>query len=152
MNAISSVARGLGKALIPEIEHCDLGGDYVEGYFSISSFAAFLSLQTGLPYETVEARIIEAHGYCRRPPKSGSKVILMQRHPDEIDNQAILAMRRVVDDFVTAEGVRAIKTSYLAAEHGDAYWVAWDLDIHPYFAIAILDNLEERGELPPRFD
>ena len=134
--------------MIPEVEQRDLGGGYVEGYFSISEFAAFLYLQTGLPYYTVEARIIEAYGYCRRPPKGGSKIILMQHHPDEIDHQAVLAMRRVIDDFVNPEGVRAIKISYLAVDFGDPYRVAWDLEIHPYFAMAMLDNLKERGELP----
>lgn len=142
----------MGKLVIPEIEHADLGGGYVEGYFSISEAAALLSLQAGLPYETIHARIIEAYGYCQRPPKSGSKIILMQRHPDQIDHQAILAMRGVVHDFLTADAIRAIKTSYLAAECGDAYWVAWDLDMHPYVVIAALDNLAASGELPPHFD
>lgn len=133
----------------PEIEYCNFGGGYVEGYFSISDVAAFLSLQTGLPQQTIEARIIEACGYCRRPPKSGSKIILMQRHPDQIDQQAILAMRHVIDDFLTAEQARDIKVSYLASEHGDAWWIAWDLQTHPYIVIAALDNMNQRGELPP---
>lgn len=76
----------------------------------------------------------------------------MQRHPDAVDHQAIRAMKRVIDDFVSAEEIRGIKTSYLASECGDAYWVAWDLSLHPYVVIAVLDNLAERGELPPRAD
>lgn len=142
----------MGAHLIPEIEHCDLGGHYVEALFSMGEMAAYLALQTGLPYETIHARIIEAHGYCRRPPKTGCKVLLMQRHPDRIDHQAIQAMRRVIDDFLNSHDIKAIKTSFLASEYGDAYWVAWDLDLHPYVVIAALDNLQERGELPPRSD
>lgn len=139
---------GRGDHLIPEIEECDLGGGYVEGFFNINEVSACLALQTGLPYETIEARIIEAYGYCQRPPKSGSKTILLQHHPDSIDHQAIAAMRRVIDDFITTAGIKDIKIAYLASEHGDPYWIAWDLQIHPYVAIAVLDNLEGRGELP----
>ncbi len=134
--------------MVPYVEHRDLGGDYVEGRFRINRIAARLALQTGLPYETVRARIIEAYGYCRRPPKTGRKTILMQHHPDRIDELAIAAMRRVVDDFVSAAEVRAIRLSYLASDCGDAYWVAWDLQTHPYVVIAVLRNLEAEGRLP----
>jgi hypothetical protein len=134
--------------MIPYVEHRDLGGDYVEGHFRTNRIAARLAVQTGLPYETVRARIIEAYGYCRRPPKSGRKTIIMQHHPDRVDELAISAMRRVIDDFVSMAEVRAIRTSYLASDYGDAYWVAWDLGTHPYIVIAALRNLEAEGRLP----
>ncbi len=106
-----------------------------------------MALQTGLPYETVRARIIEAHGYCKVPPKDGVKVMFMQRDLDSVDERAIRAIRRVVDDFVSAAEVKQIRNSYRAAEMKDAYWIAWDCHIHPYVAIAVLRNLNARGEL-----
>lgn len=132
----------------PYIEYRHLGGDYVEGHFRINQIAARLALQTGLPHETIRARIIEAYGYCLRPPRTGRKTITMQHRPDWIDEQAILAMRRVIDDFVTVSEVRAIRTSYLSSEVGDAFWIAWDQNTHPYIVIAVLRNLEAEGRLP----
>jgi glycine/D-amino acid oxidase-like deaminating enzyme len=71
----------------------------------------------------------------------------MQQSFDSVDEQAIRAMQRVVDDFVSASEVDQIKKSYRASEFKDAYWIAWDCHLHPYLAIAVLRNLEKRGEL-----
>jgi glycine/D-amino acid oxidase-like deaminating enzyme len=72
----------------------------------------------------------------------------MQRNLDSVDEQAIRAMQRVVDDFVSASEVSQIKQSYRASDLKDAYWIAWDCHLHPYVVIAVLRNLDERGELP----
>lgn len=140
----------IGVRVIPEIEQRDLGGDWVEGIFLINEVSAYLALQTGLPQETIKARIIQAYGYCQRPPKDGEKIIYLQDNLDlgRVDHAAILAMRRVIDDFLTVAEIRALKIAYLAADHGDAWRAAYDLQTHPYIVIAALDNLKERGELP----
>ena len=131
-----------------DIEERDLAGGYVEGYLEIDEIAAFLALQTNLPYATVQARIIEAHGYCRRPPRGGKKIIFVLDSFGGIDDQAIRAMRRVVEDFVTVAEVQAVKTAYLASEYGDPWWIAWDQNMHPHTVMAILDNLHDQDRLP----
>lgn len=66
----------------------------------------------------------------------------------DLDEEAVGAMRRVIDEFLTASELEAIKRSYLASEWGDAWWIAYDLQMHPYLVIAALRHLHARGELP----
>lgn len=132
----------------PQIEFCDLAGELVEGRFRINSIAARLALQMGLPYETIRARIVEAYGYCVYPPKAGAKTLVMQYRLSGLDELAIIAMRRVIYDFVSAVEVDAIRKSYLASDEGDAHWIAWDLQTHLYIVIAVLRNLDSEGRLP----
>lgn len=132
----------------PQIEFCDLAGELIEGRFRINRIAARLALQTGLPYETIRARIIEAYGYCVYPPKDGSRTLVMQHRVSGIDEIAVIAMRRVVYDFVGAIEVDQIVKSYLGSEYGDAHWVAWDTKVHLYVVLAVLRNLDSEGRLP----
>ncbi len=138
--------------IVPEIEtDCDLGGEPVEGYFYINEIAAFLALQSGIPEPTVRARIIEAFGYCKRPPKSGEKVIYMHGRLYSVDDQAIRAMQRVIFDFVSAAEVKEIVKGYMAEPFGDPYNIAGgflDGEVHPYVVISVLNNLRDEGRLP----
>lgn len=130
---------------------CDLGGGWVEGLFRLTDVSARLALQAGIPEATVRARIIEAAGYCLRPPKAGEKVIYMDGRLYSVNDQAIRAMQRVIFEFVPPVEVRAIVRAYLAEDHGDAYRAAGillDGAIHPYVVISVLNALRERGELP----
>ena len=134
-----------------EIEHRDLGGGWVEGLFLINEVSTYLALQTGIPEATIRARIIEAHGYCRRPPKSGEKIIMMDGLLYSVDDQALRAMQHVIFDFVTAREVDAIVGAYLVEENGDAYRAAsiyLDNEVHPYVVVAVLTALRDEGRLP----
>ncbi|MDP9485370.1 MAG: hypothetical protein M3Q49_06200 [Actinomycetota bacterium] len=138
--------------MIPVIEHRELGGDWVEGLFIINEVSAYLALQVGIPEATIQARIIEAHGYCLRPPKSGEKVICMDGRLYAVDDLAIRAMQRVIFDFVSVPEVHAIVGAYLVEENGDAYRAAGiylDNEVHPYVVIAVLNTLSDEGRLPP---
>lgn len=128
-------------------EERDLGGGYVEGYYTEFPRPAYLALQTGLPNATKQARSIEGVGLYRKPPKSGVKVMLLSGRLDEVDEHAIRVMMPVVEDHVFAGDVECVKKSYQASEFGDAYWIAWDCDLHPNTVIAILRNLRESGEI-----
>ncbi len=113
--------------------------------------AAFLALQRGIPEATVRARIIEAFGYCKRPPKSGEKVMVLDDSFYAVDHQAIRAMKRVIFDFVSDDEVREIVRAYMAEENGDAYRICTDYlncGLHHYVVIAVLDVLQEKGRLP----
>ena len=138
--------------MIPTVEtDQDLGGGWVEGFFYIDEVAAYLALQTGIPESTIRARIIEAHGYCLRPPKSGEKIICMDGNLYSVDDLALRAMRRVIFDFVSTREVDAIVGAYLMEENGDAYRAAaiyLDNDVHPYVVIAVLTQLRDEGRLP----
>ncbi len=130
------------------IEERDLGGNYVEGYFTADPRPAYMAIQDGLRPETTRARCIEAHGYYRRPPHSRRKVCYLPPTPDALDEQAIRAMRPVIEDHISDAEISGVKESYRCASFSDAYWIAWDCGLHPYVVIAILRNLEARGELP----
>ena len=132
-------------------ENCDLGGGWVEGLFRITEISAHLALQSGLPEATIRARIIEASGYCKRPPKGGEKVICMDGRLYCVDDLAIRAMQRVIFDFVSEREMHAIVGAYLVEENGDAYRAAsiyLDNEVHPYVVIAVLDTLRDQGRLP----
>ena len=137
--------------MVPVIEHRELGGGWVEGLFVIDEVSAYLALQVGIPETTIRARIIEAHGYCLRPPKSGEKVICMDGRLYSVDDNAIRAMQRVIFDFVSVPEVHAIVGAYLVEENGDAYRAAGiylDNEVHPYDVIAVLNTLRDEGRLP----
>lgn len=137
--------------MIPVVEHRELGGCWVEGLFIIDEVSAYLALQVGIPEATIRARIIEAWGYCERPPKGGEKVICMDGRLYAVDDLAIRAMQRVIFDFVSVPEVHAIVGAYLVEDNGDAHRAAsiyLDNDVHPYVVIAVLRNLEEEGRLP----
>ena len=135
-----------------EVEkNCDLGGGWVEGLFRINEVSAHLALQSGLPEATIRARIIEALGYCKRPPKSGEKVICMDGRLYAVDDLAIRAMQRVIFDFVSVREVNDIVGAYLVEDNGEAYRAAsiyLDNEVHPYVVIAVLNTLRDEGRLP----
>lgn len=134
-----------------EVEHRNLGAGWIEGLFLINEVSAYLALQVGIPEATIRARIIEGHGYCQRPPKSGEKVICMDGRLYSVDDNAIRAMKRVVFDFISDREMHAIVGAYLVEENGDAYRAAGiylDNEVHPYVVIAVLDTLRDQGRLP----
>ena len=91
--------------------------------------------------------MLEAHGYYRRPRPGGRKACFACRSLDALDEGSIRATQRVVDELAPAV-VKCVKEAYRASEYGDAFWIAWDCDKHPYTLIGALRNLAARGELP----
>lgn len=134
-----------------EIEHRELGGGWLEGFFLIDEVSAYLALQTGIPEATIRARIIEALGYCRRPPKSGEKMIFMQGDFYSVDYQALRAMQAVILDMVSHAEIEAIVTAYLDEPQGDAHNIAGHYlngEIHWMVVTAVLTTLRDQGRLP----
>lgn len=123
----------------------------MEGFFRITNTSAHLALQNGIPTATIQARIIEAHGHCRRPPKDGEKIILMDGRLYTVNNPAIRAMKRVIFDFISAHDIEHIVKAYLGQDNGDPYRITtdfFDCEVHVYVVIAVLDTLRDRGRLP----
>jgi hypothetical protein len=135
-----------------EVEtNADLGAGWVEGLFRINEISAHLALQSGLPEATIRARIIQALGYCKRPPKGGEKIICMDGRLYSVDDNAIRVMKRVIFDHVTSAEMEAIIEAYMADDFGDPYNISgvfFEGQIHPYIVIAVLDSLQEKGRLP----
>jgi hypothetical protein len=134
-----------------EVEHRELGGGWMEGFFHIDEVSAYLALQTGLPEATIRARIIQAFGHCKRPPKSGEKMIFMEGNLYSVDHLALRAMQAVIFDFVSGEEVGRIVAAYLDEENGDAHNIAFyyfDDEIHWMIVTAVLTTLRDRGRLP----
>lgn len=130
-----------------QIEEHDLG-DNVEGYYTEDPVPALMAIGRGLSYQIQQARAIEGHGYYARPPRSGRRVCLAKKFYDWIDEVSVESIRRVVQDHIPTGEIEQVKTSYLASEYGDAFWIGFDLRLHPYIVIAVLRNLEAEGRLP----
>lgn len=135
-------------SVAPEIEEHDFATEELEGIFEINEVAAHLALKTGLAEYKIRARIIEAYGYCVRPPKKNWKLLMTPPSKYEVDTLAIRAMQRVVYDFVSAAEVKQIIHAYLGAECGDAYDAADQINTHEYIVIAVLNNLRDEERLP----
>lgn len=112
--------------------------------------AARLALQMDLPEETIRARVIEAHGYMNRPPKNGTKIMLMQNRFDKLDKEAIQAIRTVLPEFVSREEVERIREAYADSAAGNIHFVSWQVQIHPYIVAAVICNLREKQMVPQK--
>lgn len=126
----------------------NLGSGQAEAYFTADPAPALIAIHDHLPPGTKRARAIEGHGYYRRPPKSKRRVCLLHTSLDSVDEISVSATRAVIEEHVSREEVEAIKQSYLASEVGDAYWVAFDCELHVNIVLAVLRNLYSEGELP----
>jgi hypothetical protein len=132
-----------------EVDEIDIDCPEIDGLFTNKVDPAFVGLRRRLPDAVRACRIIEAHGYMRRPPKGGRKVYWsLKKLRRRLDEVSIKAIRTVIFDFITAYEVDFIELGYLAEPHGDAFNIAEDSDIHPYIVIAVLRNLKEEGRLP----
>ncbi len=129
----------------PRIEEFYLGEPNLEAYYTEFPYSA-MAIQPELPNATKRCRALEGHGYHRRPPPGGRRHCFVMDSFDALDEISIRATRRVIDELAP-DAVQCIKEAYRASELGDAFWIAWDCDEHPYTVIAALRNLEERGEL-----
>lgn len=132
-----------------EVDEIDIDCPEIDGLFTNKLDPAFVGLRRRLPHAVRACRIIEAHGYMRKPPKGGRKVCWsLKKLRHRIDEVSIKAIRTVIFDFISALEVDSIMVSYVAEPHGDAFNIAEDLEIHPYIVIAVLRNLEAERRLP----
>jgi hypothetical protein len=130
-----------------EIVERDLGDIYVEGYYTEIPKPALLALQPDLPKTTKQARIIEAHGYLRRGPAGRTRIMCCADSLSEVDEAAIAAMRLVVEDFLDHDVIERVRAIYNDHEDQDTYWLAWDCELHLHTVIAVVRNLQQRGEI-----
>ena len=122
----------------------DLGDGDVEGYFLDRGEWAAMAIQKGLPDTLRRARELEARGYWLRPPRQRRKFCLKPGHPHDYDEQAINAIRCVIDELQPS-WVSEVKEA--ARMSGDPRWIAAWCELSLHAVVAILLNLEGRGEL-----
>lgn len=123
----------------------NLGGNGAESYYTSHTDPDVVAIETELDPTLQEGREIEAEGYhTKRPPKGGRKWGFCQRHPHDFDPNAINAIRSVIDDL-RPSWVAEVKDA--ARMSNDPRWIAAWCDISPHVVVAVLLNLDSRGEL-----
>ncbi len=131
-----------------EIIEFDLGGDGVAGYFfaDYEDAVAGVAIDPYLPEAAKLAYEAEGRAYLdKRPPKGGRKFMLEKREPEDLDPNAILAIRSVIDELQPG-WVAEVKEACRIANHPRviADWCELSLSA----VVAIVENLKARGEIP----
>lgn len=139
------------KASGPLVEEFYLGEINLEAFYVVWPCSA-MAVQPVLSHATKRARYIEAYGYHLKPPASGERQCYAVDSIDRLDEISLAATRRGLPACITSEEITEIKEAFEESEMADPWWIALHSGAHIHTVIAVLDNLNERGELPPRFD
>ncbi|WP_273845458.1 hypothetical protein [Rubrobacter calidifluminis] len=129
------------------VEEFDVGPS-ADGYFFVdhSDDLAALAVNPELPSFVKRSCEIQAHGHLKkRPPKGGRRFIVEVEEPEDLDPNAILAIRSVIEDLQPG-WVEEVKEACRLANHPRviAGWCELSLSV----VVAIIENLKARGELP----
>ncbi len=118
----------------------------VEGYFARDFDHAVLAIQEDLHPQARRARELEAEGYDERPLafKWREKVCYVATNATEVDVDAVRALRPLIEREEPA-WVERVKRDWGAFR--DVESVAFWSEVPIQAAVAILLNLDERGEL-----
>lgn len=135
----------------PLVEEFYLGESNLEAFY-VSDPCSAMAVQPAAPIPTKRARYIEAHGYHRKPPAAGQRQCYVVDSFDDLDDISIAATKRGLLDCITDGEIAEIRASYEEITIADPWWIALDTRQHVHVVIAVLDNLAERGDLPPRLD
>lgn len=125
----------------------DLGGNGLEAYYTEHPRPAVLAVQPGLPRALREARRVEGEGYYRkRSPKGGRKFCFEVRDVADLDPNAVLAIRSVIEEL-RPEWVDEVREACRIFNHPRLIADWCELSIAA--VVAIIGILEARGEVPP---
>jgi hypothetical protein len=104
-----------------------------------------LAVDANLPYEELEALAAEAECYRRRSPRSGRKFCYAPISYEDMDRERIRALRRCIE-HERPDWVEQVRMATLM--DNEVYTIVHFSGVPPYPAVAILENMKERGELP----
>ena len=104
-----------------------------------------LILNPGLPHTEEEALLAEARCYAVRGPKAGRKFCYAPVSYEEMDRERIRALRRCIE-AERPDWVEVVRMATLM--DNEIYTIIHLSGVPPYPAVAILENMKERGELP----
>lgn len=143
---IAFLTRGLRTIELKVIEH-SLGGNGVGGYFYTDHLTCSgVAIEPDSPEAAKLAYEVEAYAYNEtRPPKGGRKFILESRDVENLDANAILAIRSVIDDLRPG-WVEEVKDACRFADHPRV--IAGYCEMSIAVVVAIIENLKARGEIP----
>ncbi len=109
-----------------------------------------MAIQPWLPNAEKRARVLEAHGYYRKPPPGGERLCFLA--PSDlagVDPATVKALKRVVPEMA-ADWIFEVWTfvkPYDDPAEIDPLEISDYLDVPPQAVIAILQKLEEWGVL-----
>jgi hypothetical protein len=128
-----------------EIDEFEFRNERLEGFYTEHPKPAGLAVRPMLAVDDVEALRVEAEGYLRRPPRTGDKFCYEPDSLEDMNRERIMACRRTVEQE-RPDWVEAIKDAARIAN--DTIFIIAYSCVPPYPAVAILENLRDRGELP----
>lgn len=141
--------KGKPRGITIELEtiEFDLGGEVAAYYFADhDEDIAGLAIDPALPTPAKLACQVEGIAYhTRRPPKGGRKFMLEARDAEDLDPNAILAIRSVIEDLRPG-WVEEVKDACRISNHPRviANWCEMSVAV----VVAIIETLKARGELP----
>ena len=132
-----------------EIDDYTFDNPDLEAAYTEHPWPAGMAIKVDLRPSSKRAREIEGHGHYERPPLTGRKTCYACDSLTEVDLVSVNAIRRTVDRMEPM-WVEAVKDSTRMFNSPDMIkgWLEdeWGLDLQ--VVIAILMNLEARGEIP----
>lgn len=132
-----------------QIDDFDFVTPCLDAAYTEHTDPAGMAIRRDLRRSSKRAREVEAHGHYKRPPLSGRKLCYACGSLEEVDLVSVNAVRRTVDEMEPA-WVEAVKDATRMFNTPDLIkgWLEdeWGLDLQ--VVVAILMNLEARGELP----
>lgn len=128
-----------------EIDEVGFSTPGLEAAYTEHPYPAGMGIRKGLRHSSRRAREVEAHGHYKKPPLASRKLCYACGSLEEVDLVSVSAVRRTVD-AMEPDWVAAVKDAARMFNQPDliAGWLELDLQV----VVAILMNLEARGELP----
>lgn len=134
---------------VPQLEVVEFDvGDGVDGYFFTDAelSVAAVAVNPELPEPAKQACELQAKGLNeRRPPKGGRRFMLEAQDVEDLDPNAVLAIRSVIEDLRPG-WVAEVKEACRLANHPRV--IADWCDMSIAVVVAIIDILKARGEIP----
>lgn len=131
-----------------EIEERNFYNEYLDGAYTEfpEGFPPVLLVDPYLPYEDREALELEGLSYATCwGPRDGRMFCYKPVSLEEMDRARIKAYRRIVDTH-KPEWVEQVRMATLM--DNEVYTIIHLSGVPPYPAVAILENMRGRGELP----
>jgi hypothetical protein len=132
--------------LTVRIEEYDLGGHPLDAYCVFLRDFAALAVDPDLPPAIKRAKELRAYGDWIKPPSAEDVPYLSAHQVTEVEVRGVRSIRRVVDDL-EPEWVDRVKKA--CRETNIPEEIAGETELDLSAVVAILENLIERGELPP---
>lgn len=132
-----------------EVDEYDFANDRLGGLYTEypRTLPPGLVLDRDLAHEEREAIEMEAECYaCRRSPRGGRMYFHEPESLETMNRQRIMACRKVVEAD-RPDWVERIRFALRIGDN-DTYKIIAYSGVPPYPAVAILENLRDRGELP----